>query len=87
MLLKTIKKYAPSLPLSCPIPRGWQDHKFLISANHIKEDEFFWGNFYPPSGLYKFKLNSWNTKDPQGAQIEWVTEIRPRKGQIDTAEW
>jgi Protein of unknown function (DUF1091) len=87
MLLKMAKKYASTVPTNCPIPQGLQDHQISISSNNLIADEFIWGNFYPPSGFYKFKLNAWTTNDPEVVQIEWVIEIKPKRGEMSEAEW
>jgi hypothetical protein len=87
MILEIVKKYAPTVPTSCPVLRGWQRHNLSVSTSQIKEDEFFWGNFYPPSGLYKFMFYARTADDPEGITGEWVTEIKPKKGQMGTAEW
>jgi hypothetical protein len=83
-----MKKYLPTMPTNCPIPRGWQNYSVVIDSRQMLQVEnFFWGNFYPPSGFYKFKVYTWTTQDPEAGQGEWVTEILTKKGEMSAAEW
>jgi hypothetical protein len=87
MLLKMAKQYAPTIPTNCPITQGLHDYHVIISSNNLIPEEFFWGNFYPPSGFYKFKLNAWTTDDPGAGQVEWVIEVKPKRGEMSAVEW
>lgn len=87
MLLKMAKKYVPTAPTNCPIPQGLHDYQLIVSSKNLIAEEFIWGNFYPPSGFYKFKGNAWTTNDPEAGQVEWVTEVKPKKGEMSAVEW
>jgi hypothetical protein len=87
MLLKIKDKYSPQLPSDCLVPVGRYDYNLSVSSNQIIPEEFFWGPFYPPAGLYKFSAKGHTTKEPEEASGQWVTEIKPRKGVVGEVEW
>jgi hypothetical protein len=86
-LLEMHKKYAPQLPSDCPLPKGRYDYNLTVSSANMIPEEYFWGPFYPPAGLYKIKLKGHTTQEPSEETAEWVTEIKPQKGVVGEVEW
>jgi hypothetical protein len=88
MILEMVKTYVPTAITECPVPKGLYEYKVIIDSEKLLDPKlFYWGNFYPPSGLYKFKVSCWTTEDPTGVWVEWTVEIKPKKGEMSTAEW
>lgn len=85
-LLRVAEKYAPDIPRKCPLRKGRMDYNFTMD-NIFTEDDLFWGNFYPPTGLYKMIIHSSTPKDPEALRVEWIIEIMTRKGEVAVADW
>jgi hypothetical protein len=88
MLFDIVKTHVPTVITECPVLKGLYELKLNINSENLLDPKFcFWGNFYPPSGFYKFKLNLWTTEDMPGGWIEWTAEVKPKRGEMSAAEW
>jgi hypothetical protein len=85
-VLKVVEQYAPGVPTKCPVHQGRHDYNMTMD-NIFTEEDLFWGNFYPPTGFYKFIGNVFLPKDPTALRVEWTIQILTRKGEVAVAEW
>jgi hypothetical protein len=81
--IESIKTYIPNLPLQCPIKPGpfeFRNVSFLEET--LDQTLKFQGNglfsFSLPNGKHRITLKIFNSADPTGVKVQWVTEIKKR---------
>jgi hypothetical protein len=87
VFVNAVIKYIPNLPLSCPIKAGpFEFRNVSFNMDTMDTDLQFKGNglftFNLPNGQHRVALKLFNSADPIGVKVQWVTEIK-RKLQID----
>jgi Protein of unknown function (DUF1091) len=86
--IDSIKTYIPNIPLQCPIKPGpFEFRNISITEQTLDQNMKHQGIFEPfsfnlPNGKHRITLKFFNSADPIGIKVQWVTEIK-RRLQID----
>jgi Protein of unknown function (DUF1091) len=83
VFVNAVKKHIPNLPLSCPIKAGlFEFRNVSLDMENIEQDLKLKGhglyNFNLPNGQHRTTLKLFNSADPIGVKVQWVTELKRR---------